>query len=211
MAAFDAPDCLARLRFQIRRPATDETLTDAQAYQLLSDAQRMLFDDVTARAPKAFLTAPSLMVTTDGGFTYGFGTDAQGFPMLPMGRTQLFWRLTDIPDAPLENGWDFLDEGGKIRRPNNATFPTAPYWRGVPQPADISALVAPSCPVQARLCLIYKAAELYTSLGSLRDGSTYAQMYAAQLSRILLRLKTEFGASGWGGLSGLNTAMLSHL
>ena len=211
MAAFDAPDCLARLRFQIRRPTTDETLSDGQAYQLLTDAQNILYDDVAVRSRNAFLTTPALMVTTDGGQTYGFGTDSNGYPQLPMAKVQLFYRLSDIPDGALIEGWDFLNEGAIVRRPNAGTFPSAPYWRGVPQPADISATSAPTSPVSARLCLIYKAAELYTSLGSLRDGSTYAQLYASQLSRILLRLKTEFGASGWGGLSGLNTAMLSHL
>ena len=211
MAAFDSPDCLARLRFQIRRPATDETLTDPQAYQLLSDAQRMLYDDVATRSRNAFLTTPALMTTTDGGATYVFGTDSNGYPMLPMAKVQLFYKLSDIPTAPLVEGWDFLNEGATVRRPNAQTFPSAPYWRGVPQPADISALVNPTAPVAARLCLIYKAAELYAGLGTLRDPSGYNALYTTQLARVLLRLKTQFGANEWLGISGLRSAMLSHL
>jgi len=211
MATLDNVDLLARLRFQLKRPVADETLSDPQAYQLLSDAQRILFEDVAVRAPQAFLTAPSLMLTADGGFTYGFGTDSNGYPMLPMAKVQLFWKLTDVPDSPLIEGWDFLNEGATVRRPNAATFPSAPYWRGVPQPADISASVQPTAPVETRMLLVWKSAELYAGLGNLRETDAYEALYTKGLSRALLRLKTTFGPGGSGGLSGLRSAMLSHL
>ncbi len=196
MAAYDSVDLLARLRLQIRRPTADESLTDAQAYQLLTDAQQIAFEDITVRAPFANMTAPTLMTSSDSGRTYVFGTDANGDAIAPLGHVQIYRNTACVPDSPLIEGQDYLNEGTKIRIPNNRTMP-APYWQGVLPPAAISAASAPTLlPATSRVMVVYKAAALYASLGDLRDASKYESMYADAMAKHLLRLKTEFMNQG---------------
>lgn len=196
MSSYDSVDLLARLRLQIRRPTADESLTDAQAYQLLTDAQQFAFEDIAVRAPFANLNAPSLMTSSDSGRTYVFGTDANGDAIAPLGHVQLYRTLSCVPDSPLIEGQDYLHEGTKVRVPNNRTMP-APYWQGVSPPAAISAVSAPTLlPAASRVMLVYKAAALYASLGDLRDAGKYESMYADAMAKHLLRLKTQFMNQG---------------
>jgi hypothetical protein len=211
MASLDSLDLLARLRFQLRRPTSDESLTDAQAYQLLTDAQAELIQDVTsAGAGMLLLNTPTLMTTSDNK-VFTFGTDADGLPIVPMGKVGIYPSLSAVPDYPLMEGLEFLNEGKQIRIPNDRTYTGPLYWRGVSEPAPISATSAPTIGVpEGRRLLVWKAAELYATLGDLRDATTYAAKYQTGLLKLLYRLKTEFGPHGaLTGLTGLRRAMRS--
>lgn len=202
MASYDSVDLLARLRLQIRRPTADESLTDVQAYQLLTDAQQFAFEDITVRAPFANMNAPTLMTSSDSGRTYVFGTDTNGDAISPLGHVQLYRNLACVPDSPLVEGQDYLNEGTKVRSPNNRVMP-APYWQGVLPPTPISASSAPTLvPAASRVMLVYKAAALYASLGDLRDATKYETMYAEAMAKHLLRLKTQFMNQGGYAMRG---------
>lgn len=204
-------DLLARLRTQLRRPATDETLTSPQGYQLLTDAQQELFEDLMVRANFANLQAPTLMTTADGGFTFTFGTDANGDAIVPMGHVGLYPSLASVPDYPWQEGVDYLNEGSQVRIPNNRTYAGTLYYRGVIPPAPISASSAPTLkPAADRVLIVYAAAALYAGWGDLRDPTSYRALYERGFARLCLRLKTQFrlGQSEYGSVGGLTGAMI---
>lgn len=207
MAAYDSVDLLARLRKQIRRPTADETLTDAQAYEALTDGQQALYEDVMVRAPEIMVGAPAAMTTADSK-VFVFGTDANGDAIVPMGKVGIYTSLALVPDYPWSEGEDYLNEGSQIRIPNNTTFSGTLYWRGVVSPAPISAASAPTFkPASDRLLIVYWAAASYAGWGDLRDPTSYRSLYTEGLGRLLLRLKTQFKAGPAYSLSGLQIRM----
>src|SRR5438034_7745415 len=98
-------------------------------YALLGDAQLHWHDQFAIHFPWLLYSAPTLMVTADGGVTYTF----------PGGITPQKVELYDavggrlmIPCAYWNTGGDYVWEGKRIRFPRNGTrsFPDgAPYAR----------------------------------------------------------------------------------
>lgn len=202
------------MRLQLRRPTTDETLTDAQAYQILTDAQQALFEDIMVRMPNANKQVPVALTSSDGGFTFGFGLDSNGDNIVPMGRVGIYPSLTSIPDYPWQEGVDFLNEGTQLRIPNNRTYAGTLYYYGTIPPAPISANSAPTLrPAADRVLIVYGAAGLYAGWGDLRDPTSYQALYSIGLGRLLLRLKTQFrlGQSDYGAVGGMTLGMLGGL
>lgn len=181
MATWDAADLLARLRTTVNRPSTDESLTDAIGYQLLTEGQAHWTNTIAAQAPWVLMGAPTLLVSTDSGTTYPF-IDASSNSIAPL--------AVEIYDALagrlLKNGafWDssadYVWEGTKIRFPRGVTktFSGGPYARYILPPTAISASIAPTLkPDHARLLIVYRAAALWASRGGMRDPTPY---YAAE-------------------------------
>lgn len=207
MASYDSADLLARLRKLVRRPTADESLTDAQAYEALTDGQQALYEDVMTRAPYALIGAPTAMTTADNK-AFTFGTDSNGDAIVPMGKVGIYPSLASVPDYPWQEGFDYLNEGSQIRIPNNATYVNTLYWRGVLPPAPISASSAPTFkPAADRLLIVYWAAANYAGWGDLRDSSSYRSLYTEGLGRLLLRLKTQFKSGPPYG-TGFTSSML---
>lgn len=191
------------------RPTVDE-VTDQTKYRILADAQNRVIADVAARAPKVLVGPPQLLTTTDNK-VYTFGTDSNGYPVFPMGNVRLFTSLSNVPDYPLQEGYDYAQEGTQVRIPNNRTFPGPLYWTGIQQPADITATVQPSLyPEAARRLIVLEAAREFMHTQNRPDRyDDLGQEYAKELSKWLLVWRRQF--SNGGGLvsaTGLRAALL---
>lgn len=197
MALYDSADLLARCKLHARRPATDQAMPDASWYQLLTEAQPEVHDDLFTRYPDLAYGPPSLLLTADGGFTYTFGLDAAGDAVRPMGHAELYPSLASIPDSPLLPGEDFLIEGGRIRMLGNQarTFQAGPYVRMVVQPdTAITAAAQPVLlPKSARMLYVWLALEAWAARpGSGVAPDQYRRRYTETRMAIWTRLATAY-------------------
>jgi hypothetical protein len=153
--------CLTRFNQLAGRPTTD-AIADAQKYVFLSDGQEAVLTELSTIVPNLLYPAPILMTSSDGGYTYTFGTDGNGYALFPMGRAQIYPSLNAVPDYPWRPGVDYLDEGTTIRMPNNVPYAGPLYWRGMTQPAQMTAVVEPVIqPPSSRTLLVTKAVQLF--------------------------------------------------
>lgn len=121
MAYLDDADCLARVQLRLKRPASDELFDAAGVtiYSFMTDAQDEIAKKIATFFPDAMLTAPTALVTSDGGFTWTFGTDVDGASIFALGLFHVYSELAAIPDWPLVAGVDYTIEGNLIRIPHN--------------------------------------------------------------------------------------------
>jgi len=197
MADYDSADLLARSKRYARRPATDESYSVPDWYAALTEAQAYAIAWLIARAPDSQYGSPVLLTTTDGGATFGFGTDPDGAAEFPIGHCEIYTSKLQIPDEPLEPVVDFLLEGTKIRIPNDRTraFPDgAPYARFVLLPRKIDASHEPTLqPKTARLSAVYGAVATWASRpGSGADPTYWEKQRDLQLATWLLVLRTQY-------------------
>lgn len=165
----------------------------AGLYLLLSQAQQQVYSYLAARCPNAFFSAPTALSTADNK-VFTFASSA-----FPIGHVEIFPSLSAVPDAPWQEGIDFLNEGAQIRIPNDRTYGNTLYGRYIVAPANIDATHDPTLlPKQARELIVYKAAELYASRGATRtEMKAIASVdYTAALSRWLLVLRTQYDGQG---------------
>lgn len=201
MALWDAADLLDRCRRHARRPVSDQAMPDANWYAFLTEAQPEAHGDLVSRFPDLAYTAPALLVSADGGYTYGFGNDADGDAARPMGHAEIYPNLQSIPDNPLTPGDDFLYEGALIRMLSNRTrlFSAGPYARMALAPdTPVSATSPPVLqPKPARVLLMWKALESWAARpGSGADPDYYAKRYDAALAKVWTDLATAYNRMG---------------
>lgn len=216
MATWTSANLLARFNQLASRPATGDSISDADKYQRLTDAQNAVLEDAAARVPRAFYShadyanTPTLTTTDQQVFT--FGTDVNGDPLFPIGKFRIFENLSAIPDYPWIEGIDYLWEGSQIRIPNNQTYNGTLYWRGIAPVADITASNQPSIvPPPFRILIVYEAVRRLSEEGK-RDTELADRMqanYDREFARYCLTLKTAYSNGGAvGSISGLRLSML---
>lgn len=109
MATYDVADLLSRFKRQYNRPSADEAWTDQStddvAYQFLNDGQQELATRIAWHVPEVGYGRPIELTTSDDGLTYGFGTDTDGNPIVPLGQIELRAGVRGIPILP-GNDWD---------------------------------------------------------------------------------------------------------
>ena len=194
MATFDSAWCLQELNNLCSRPSVDE-VPDTTKYRYLAVAQQNVIGDLASRTPWAFYGAPVACVTTDNK-VFTFGTDANGYPLFPLGKVKIFTSLASVPDSPLREGVDYLDEGTQVRIPNDGTYAGPLYWRGLIPPADIASATQPVLyPKAARMLIVLDAAIRFQ-----RDNSQQYQGlqldYARDFAKWCLVYKTQFASGG---------------
>ena len=203
MSSYDSQDLLLSFNNFAARQTSGDAISDAQKYARLAKAQNQVVEDVAARHPEcmyptaAYGSFPTCTTTDQQVFT--FGTGANGYAVSPIGKTRIYPSLACIPDSPWIPGYDYLDEGTQIRIPNNRTYAGTLYWRGVTQPADISASVQPSIfPASARMLIVYRAVADFLREGKrdLETSREYDGQYNNELARQLLTWKTQFKGGG---------------
>lgn len=199
-------DLLASFNAMAGRPSSGDTMTDAQKYTRLSQAQDFVYSMVMTTDPKVLYSAPTAMTTADGGYTFTFGTDGNGYALFPLGDAQIYTTLSGVPGYPLRPGLDYLDEGTQIRMPNNVPYQGTLYWRGVAAPAPITALVDPSLqPPQARGLIVVEAVRRYAQEEA-RNPALYQMMeaqWAEQWPTWITTMRKHFrGAVRLGPLTG---------
>jgi len=153
-------------------------MPDASWYSFLTEAQSDVFSDLFTRHPYLQYSAPVLMYSLDDGATYVFGVDAAADLIRPMGQTQIYASLKDIPYNPLRVGEDYMIEGSLIRIPSARyrSFKSGgPYARFVAMPdtALDATHNSPLYPKHARMMLVWKALEYWAA----RPGSGASPVY----------------------------------
>jgi len=169
---WQSTDLLSRFNAMAGRPSAD-AITDTVKYGLLADAQDAVMSRIAAICGKQQNQAPTAMSTADGGYTWTFGTDGNGYALYPLG-ARVYPTLTSIPDYPWTPGLDYLDEGTTIRMPNNMAWTGSLYWYGIVGPQAISASVQPVIqPPPARILIVIDAvrsfAEQFVRNGALMN------------------------------------------
>ena len=214
MATMTSANLLTRFNQLSGRPATGDSITDADKYQRLSDAQQFVIAQAASRSPNAFYpkvgydSYPTLTTTDNQVFT--FGTDANGNALMPIGKVSIYPSLASIPDWAWVEGLDYLDEGTQIRIPNNRTWTSTLYYRGIQPVADLSASNQPAIiPVNFRMLIVYEAVRQLSEEGK-RDDQLADRMkakYDQMFAEWMLVLKTQFSDGGaLGSVSGLKIA-----
>lgn len=210
MSSYDSQYLLSLWNRYTGRPATNDTLTDADKYLRLSEGQNRVFQDMFARVPNSLYPKTANLPTMTASANrnvFTFGTDPQGFAIAPMGKTRIFENQQSFPDFPWVEGIDYVNEGTQIRLPNGRTWAGTLYWYGITPPADITASVQPSLfPPAFRDLIVYQAVALYGEEGK-RDLDLAERMlakYAERFAAGCLAWKTQFSDGGalqsWTGL-----------
>jgi hypothetical protein len=208
MATWDSPDLLSRVKLLAKLPSTDTSMTDANWYSFLTEAQSLWYSNFVSQAPWWLMGAPTLLTSADSGVTYTFGAGV--YPLAVELYETLDGRLMK-PCSYADRSGDYVWEGDNIRFPGNdaKTFSDGPYARWVAPPGAIAAATEPTLqPAHARILLVYRAVALWAATGNLRDpGVFFALEKSAWMGRpevgdigILGLLKTQnpfLGASAY--------------
>jgi hypothetical protein len=163
---------------------------------------------------------PTLSTVDNKVFT--FGSDSNGYPITPTGKTGIYPSLSSIPDSPWREDWDYLNEGSQIRIPNDGTYSGTLYFRGIAQPTDLDATHNPTLlPEAARVLIPHIAALNYARLAARNPdlanlemaylGTPWSQSPGA-FAQWCLTWKTAFRTGGALGitLSGRQLAIASQ-
>ena len=216
MAAWDSPYLLNlfnRYSGRAQGGATD-TISTADKYDRLAIANQEVLLAISSIIPRFLYGAPTAMSTADGGFTYTFGTDGDGAPNTPLGKAQVFPSLNAVPNFPWLEGIDYLDEGTRIRMPNNQQWTAPLYWYGMTMPQDLSASVNPTLnPPSARILIPVQAVKNFAEEGN-RNPPLAAAMnakYQEHFGPIMTAMRKHFRSGGtlgqgsypWGRAGGL--------
>lgn len=190
------------------RPTAD-VITAAEKYNRLTKAQNRIVTDIAGICPWVLYPtvgyASMPVCVTEDNQVFTFGTDDNGDPIVPIGETQIYASLNDIPSYPFTN---YMDEGTQIRIPNNGTYTGTLYWRGIAAPPDISVSVDPVLFPLASRALISLRASITFCLEENRNPELAAQLtidYRPVWLSSLLAWKTQFAKGGamgnWTGLA----------
>jgi len=199
MAKWDGPYMLGAFNRHAGRPASDQ-IADETKYVWLSEAQNEVVADIAARMPEVLYTPSAIpMTTTDGGRTFSYGTDADGNPIFPMGKTRIFTQLTAVPEAAWVPGFDYLDLGWRIEIPNNRTYAGPLYWRGIAPPPDITATSPPVImPPPARELITFTAVKNFGQAGNINPdlAALATELWSRSFPRWMLTFKTQYASGG---------------
>lgn len=217
MATWDSAYLLKLFNRYTQRPASGDTVSDADKYERLSEGQNRVFQDMFARVPNSlYPTAANLPTLTrvGDGNVWTFGTDPNGYAIAPMGKTRIFENPQNFPQFAWLENWDYVNEGTQIRLTNGRTWAGTLYWYGITPPADITAATQPAInPAPFRDLIVYQAVLAYLEEGG-RDGELADRMrvkYAERFREACLAWKTQFSDGGaLGTLTGLRFAELGH-
>jgi len=170
MSSYDSVYLLEMFNRLSGRPDTDGGVTDDTKYRWLAEAQQEIVGQVAAVAPwTMYQTAAYGAFTplyTGDNQVFTFGSDTQGNPIVPIGRTQIYRALEDIPDNPMRPGVDYLEEGTQIRIPHNRTYTGDLFWRGVVAPPAINASTQPALqPIASRELIARLAVKNFAESG----------------------------------------------
>lgn len=197
MAELDVAAAITHAKRILRLPDVSEYPADADFYAYFRDAENRVKHDIGMAVPNLLWGAPTLMTSTDSGYTYGFGTDAGSNAILPLGHVAVYPDKASIPFYPLESGIDFVFEGTKIRftQYSPQTFSDGPYAQFItPTYVIDGSSNAFTLPFQLRMLAIYDACVKVASSGAVQDDARYERMYQDELARHVTNGQISRGA-----------------
>ena len=188
------------------RPSSDESVTSAQWYVALTEAQARVYELLAFIHPESLLGVPVKLTTSDSGVTYTFGTDS-GLPtnyqnISAEGSIILLASKTGPeipPGTDADNSTEvFIFEDGVIRWPGQKTrtFSDGPYARFITPSGALDASTAPTLkPVHLRGVLPYDACRrIAMRLGE--DPAPWEAMFQVEWREQLMALKSRFWGQG---------------
>lgn len=182
---WQSSDLLARFNKLAGRPTVD-AISDPDKYQYIADAEQYVINRIASIKPSVLYGAPAALTTADGGLTFTFGTDGNGYSLFPMGRARIFPSLSAIPGYAWNPGIDYLDEGVQIRMPNNTPYAGTLYWYGITPTQQISASVQPVLmPPSIRMLNVIEAVKNFAESANVRNANL--------ADRMTVRFEREFG------------------
>lgn len=186
------------------RPATSDAIGDPVKYGFLADGQDSVLTEIAGIVGKVLYGAPIAMTTADSGLTWTFGTDGNGYPLVPLS-AHVYPSLNAIPDYPWNPGQDYLDEGSTIRMMNNIPYSGTLYWQGVTPPQQISATVQPILnPPAARILIVIRAVQQYADEAA-RNPDLSGQMevrWMKEFPKQMTLIRKHFRGRHYSGISG---------
>jgi hypothetical protein len=219
MATYTSAVLLGLFNDYAGRPASGDSLSDANKYLRLTRAQDVVQEDLAARIPEpyyshaAYGSTPTMTAVT-GNQVFTFGTDLNSDPSFPIGKVNIYPSLSSIPDMPWREGVDFLWEGNQIRIPNNGTYAGTLYWRGIAPLLAIDGTNQPTLtPPPMRILIVYEAVRAYAAEGNKNPelAAQMAQEYGLAFARWCLTLKTaQVNRSASGPITGLRLAQAGY-
>ena len=193
-------DLLIRFNRMAGRPPAD-AIGDPVKYLALADAQDAVITKISGIVGRAMYGAPTLMTTADSGLTWTFGTDGNGYPLVPLA-AHVYLSLSAIPSYPWNPGQDYLDEGSTIRMPNNTPYTGTLYWQGITPPQQISASVQPILnPPAARILICIKAVQTFAE-EAIRNPSLVDEMqmrWDREFPEQMTAIRKHFKGRHYGG------------
>lgn len=198
-SGWDSTDLLSRWNTYAGRPTTADAMGNPTKYQFLADAQQYVIDRIASIKPSVLYGAPTALTTADGGYTFTFGVDGNGYALFPMGKAGIFPSLQAIPNAPWQPGVDYLDEGTQIRMPNGRQWSGTLYWYGITPAQQMSAAIQPVLnPPPIRALIVLKAVADYArSAGRNSDMAlTYEAQFEREFGPWMTQLRRHFRGGG---------------
>lgn len=196
-------DLLARFnQLSGRGSITADSVTPEVKFQFLSDAEAYTIDRLAAipACAKSLFGAPAALTTSDGGYTFSFGTDGNGYALFPLGSAGIYPSLTSIPGGAWMPGIDYLDQGTTIRMPNNVPYTGTLYWYGVTPRQQMSATVQPVLnPPPIRMLIVRRAVATFAETGNIRNealANRMAALYEKELGEAATLLRKHFKNGG---------------
>lgn len=210
MATWDSAYLLAMFNRYAGRPASGDSISDADKYIRLNEGQNRVIAEMSFRCPDSLNpkgASLNTMTSSANGNIWTFGTDPNGYAIAPFGKARIFDSPASFPQYAWVEGWDYVNEGTQIRLTNNRTWGGALYWYGITLPADIAASSQPVLyPEPSRELIVYEAVKQLSLEAGTRNMELVATM-DAQLARAYPRWfgawKTQFSDGGAIGLTGL--------
>lgn len=196
-SGWSSADLLARFNTLAGRPVAD-TITDAQKYTYLAIAQDYVLTLIEGIVPRVLYGPPVQLVTTDGGYTFSFGNDGDGYPLFPSGKAQIYPNLDAIPDYPWVPGVDYIDNGTSIRMPNQTPWQQPLYWYGITPPQELSASVEPVIqPPTARILIAIEAVRAFAEAYDRNPGLVAAmdRQWGRTFGPTMTAIRTHFRGS----------------
>ena len=168
------------------RNASSDTISPAVKFDYLADAQDYVIQRIAAVSAKTLFAAPYQLTTADGGLTFTYGTDANGYALFPMGQTGIYPTTSSIPGGAWTPGVDYLDEGTTIRMPNAVPYTGTLFAYGLQMAPRMSQDVQPVLmPPSIRMLIPRRAVAMFAESGNIRN--------EALANRMSVEFEKEFG------------------
>lgn len=208
-------DLLRRFNQMAGRGAnTADAITPDMKYQYLADAQDSVLTKIASIVPKVLYQPPAQLTSADGGLTWTYGTDGNGYELFPIGKAHIFSSLNAIPNYPWQPGVDYLDQGTSIRMPNNSPWTGQLWWYGIKPPGMLSANVAPILqPPSARILIVIEAARAFGERGAVNPALVDAmdKRWANEFGPTMTMIRTHVrGTPGQWGMVSVNSTLLAR-
>lgn len=181
---------------------TADAVTPASKYAFLAEGEAYTINRLCAipACAKALFGTPAALTSADGGYTFTFGTDGNGYSLFPLASAGIYPSLSAIPGGAWQPGIDYLDQGTSIRMPNNVPYTGTLYWYGVTPRQQMSDTVEPVLnPPTIRMLIVRRAVSIFAETGNIRNealANREAALFEKEFGEACTLLRKHFKNGG---------------